>query len=280
MDTISADQTQLTTPDPTSLEPINSRQVDFVTNRNQRIEVTNANTRIGLVALGLTFAYDSFRDKIIIRDPTGTEHNVTEQVILQLKMEICNRYGFEPSARMASECIHQLALLNQFDPIRDYLNGLQWDGVPRIDNWLTGYIGADDTPLHRAIGRKTMLALVRRARQPGCKFDQIIVFESEEGMYKSTMLATLAGHPDFFTDQTILQRGDREHQETLKGKWIIEFAELESLRNAEVTAIKAFASRQVDRVPSSVRTLCRGTATKVCLVCDHQRRILSEVADR
>ncbi len=87
----------------------------------------------------------------------------------------------------------QLALENRFDPVVDYLNGLKWDGIGRIDAWLTTYCGAVDTELNRAIGRIALVALVRRARQPGCKFDQIIVLESPEGYFKSTALSILAG---------------------------------------------------------------------------------------
>jgi hypothetical protein len=56
-----------------------------------------------------------------------------------------------------------------FDPVRDYLDGLRWDGVKRLDCWLVRYCGAEDTPLNRAIGRKMLVAAVRRVREPGCR---------------------------------------------------------------------------------------------------------------
>jgi predicted P-loop ATPase len=55
----------------------------------------------------------------------------------------------------------------------DYLDGLQWDGQKRLDTWVIRYLGAEDTPLNRAFGRKMLVAAVRRARQPGCKFDYV-----------------------------------------------------------------------------------------------------------
>jgi hypothetical protein len=93
-----------------------------------------------------------------------------------------------------------------FDPVRDYLDGLRWDGVPRLDTWLIKYGGADDTPLNRAIGRKMLVAAVRRVRVPGCKFDYIVVLESEEqGIGKSTMLRLLAGDENFSDAEIIGQ---------------------------------------------------------------------------
>lgn len=92
---------------------------------------------------------------------------------------------------MEHACV-QLCLQNSFNPILDYLDSLEWDGVERIDEWLCTYMGAEDTKLNRAIGRIALIALARRVRDPGCKFDQIIVFESPEGHGKSTALLVLA----------------------------------------------------------------------------------------
>ena len=81
---------------------------------------------------------------------------------------------------MLDACL-QLCLENRFDPVVDYLDSLGWDGIERLDGWMTTYLGAEDTELNGAIGRIALIAQVRRARDPGCKFDQIIVLESEEG---------------------------------------------------------------------------------------------------
>jgi predicted P-loop ATPase len=116
-----------------------------------------------------------------------------------------------------------------------------------LEEWLCTYLGAEDTPLNRAIGRIALIALVRRARKPGCKFDQIIVLESAEGQLKSSALLALAGGDANFSDQTILGRPDREQQEMLRGVWVYEIADLSNIRKAEVEDVKAFASRTHDR---------------------------------
>ena len=91
-----------------------------------------------------------------------------------------------------------------------------------------------------------MIAAVRRARDPGCKFDTITVMESPEGWNKSTAWRVLAGN-DNFSDESILGRSSREVQEQLSGVWIHENADLAGMRKAEVEHVKAFASRQFDR---------------------------------
>jgi putative DNA primase/helicase len=128
----------------------------------------------------------------------------------------------------------------------DYLNGLKWDGTPRLDGWLSTYLGAEETPLNRAIGRATLVAAVRRVRRPGCKFDHILTLEGEEDKGKSTAIALLAGTENF-SDQTILTQSDKEQQEMLRGVWIYEIADLAGMKRAEVEKVKAFASRTHDR---------------------------------
>ena len=106
--------------------------------------------------------------------------------------------------------------------------------------------GCEDTPLNRAIGRLMLIASVRRARAPGCKFDQICVLEGGEGLDKSTAIRALAGDENF-SDQSVLNVSDKEAQEQLEGIWLHELADLTGLKKAEVERVKAFASRQVDR---------------------------------
>jgi len=118
--------------------------------------------------------------------------------------------------------------------------------TPRLDTWLITYLGADDTPLNRAIGKFTLVAAVRRARKPGCKFDHILVLEGPEGTMKSTSIVVLAGIENF-SDQTILTERDKEQQELMRGVWIFEIADLAGMKRSEVEKVKAFASRSHDR---------------------------------
>jgi predicted P-loop ATPase len=96
------------------------------------------------------------------------------------------------------------------------------------------------------IGRLTLVAAVRRARKPGCKFDHITTLEGAEGTMKSTSIVTLAGIENF-SDQTILTASDKEQQELVRGVLIYEIADLAGMRRTDVEKIKAFASRTHDR---------------------------------
>ncbi len=88
-----------------------------------------------------------------------------------------------------------------------------------------------------------MVSAVARALDPGCKADHMLVLEGAQGQRKSTALAALAGE-DWFSD-ALPQMGTKDASSYLRGKWIIEIAELEAMRK-EMDAIKAFITRQVE----------------------------------
>jgi len=203
---------------------------------------TRTNTRRALRVLGISCRYDVFHDKMLINDKPQD----LKKAALAMSIRIHKAYKFEPSIRTACEALEQLCLENRFDPVREYIDGLEWDGKPRLDHWLIDYLGAEDTELNRTFGRIALIAAVRRVRQPGVKFDPIIVLEGPMGTQKSKAIETLAGTENF-SDQTILGARDKEQQELLAGVWLYEIAELTNIRRTEVEHIKSFASRTHDR---------------------------------
>ncbi|MBO9612525.1 MAG: hypothetical protein J7619_07515 [Dyadobacter sp.] len=142
-----------------------------------------------------------------------------------------------------------IAKENQFHPIREYLSGLKWDGVPRVDTLLTDYLGAEDTPLARAFIRKTLCAAVTRVFRPGAKFDYILTLISTEGTKKSTLAKSLG--KEWFSETfnfSMLHGGNGVRaQEQVRGVWIIEIPEMSGLNRAEVEAAKSFITTTVDR---------------------------------
>ena len=199
--------------------------------------------------LGAECRYDVFHDRIIVKGHEcgvrGDAHENLENVTLKVRQAVLERFGFDPSPTFTLDALRLRCLDHIFDPVRDYLDGLRWDGIKRVDTWLVKYCRAADTPLNRAIGRKMLIAAVRRVKEPGCKFDYIVVLEGEQGVGKSSVLKILAGD-DNFSDNEILGLHKREQQEAIQGVWIYEVAELEGLHKSEVTRVKLFASKTYD----------------------------------
>ncbi len=135
---------------------------------------------------------------------------------------------------------------NRHHPVKNYLGDVEWDGKPRLDTWLSEFCGVTDTPYTRAVGAKWLLAGVARIYDPGCKFDQVLILEGEQGVGKSTVFRCLAG-PELFTDAVPIGGTDQKVIEQTRGIWIVELAELAGISRKDTDHTKQFISRQVDR---------------------------------
>ncbi|MEG1426182.1 MAG: virulence-associated E family protein [Oscillospiraceae bacterium] len=129
------------------------------------------------------------------------------------------------------------------DPIKDYLNTLSWDGIPRLDTLFIDYLGAVDNSYTRAVTRKALCAAVARALIPGVKFDNMTILTGPQGIGKSTVLRILGR--DHFSDSLKTFEG-KEACELIQGSWIIEIGELEAMARSEIGRIKQFLSQSED----------------------------------
>jgi predicted P-loop ATPase len=209
------------------------------------------NALLAINQLGIDCRYDIFHDRVVVSEHQiglrGDVLNNLENVALKVRQAVLMRFKFDPGVNYTFDALRLLCLDRVFDPVSDYLSERQWDGVPRIDSWLIEYCGARDTELNRAIGRKMLVAGVRRVKSPGCKFDYIIVLESEkQGIGKSTALKILAGGDKNFSDAEIIGLDKRDQQESIQGVWIYEIGELEGMAKSDVRHMKLFASKTVD----------------------------------
>jgi predicted P-loop ATPase len=143
------------------------------------------------------------------------------------------------------QAVDQRARECRYHPVQAYLEPLKWDGKPRLSNWLARYIGADQTPYHARIGRMFLIALVARVYEPGCKADYMLVLEGGQGAGKSTACSILAGK--WFSDSLPDVSRDKEASQHLRGKWLVEIAELSATNKSEAEAIKAFITRPTER---------------------------------
>ena len=132
---------------------------------------------------------------------------------------------------------------HSYHPIREYLEGLTWDRVPRLDRLIIDYIGAEDTPLTKAMTRKHFTAAVARIFRPGCKYDYCLIMTGPEGAGKSTLLSKMGGQ--WFNDSIVSTEG-KEGMQQLRGTWLIEWGELSSIKRSDVESVKAYLSKQVD----------------------------------
>ena len=143
------------------------------------------------------------------------------------------------------QAVDQRARERSFHPVREWLDSLTWDGTERLSGWLQTYLGATDSQDYlAAIGRMFLIGMVARIYSPGCKADYMLVLEGEQGIEKSRACQVLGG--EWFSD-ALPDIHDKDARQHLRGKWLIEIAELAAFTRAESEALKAFITRDHER---------------------------------
>ena len=138
---------------------------------------------------------------------------------------------------------NEIVSKNSFNPLRDYIDSLQWDGKERLDSFFIDYLGAEDTPLVRAMTRKTICAGVARILNPGCKWDYVLTLVGGQGIGKSNTVKRLGKK---WSSDSLVSVVGKEGMEQIQGFWVIEIAELSALRKAEAEQVKHFITKTED----------------------------------
>ena len=150
------------------------------------------------------------------------------------------------------DAIKNVSMRNKFHPVRDILDGLEWDGSERIRSLLPDYLGVESTEYCYQVMRLWMLGAVARVYEPGCKFDYTMIFTGPQGLGKSTFLKMMSLNDSWFNDSLDSLDSDKAAQ-SLMGSWIVELAELKSLARTAggVESVKRFLTAAQDkyRVP-------------------------------
>jgi putative DNA primase/helicase len=146
---------------------------------------------------------------------------------------------------MAEAAMMVEASSRRFHPVRDWLATLKWDGIHTLDNWLTLAFGCPKDDYHAAVGAKALIAAVRRVRQPGCKFDCMLILEGDQGIGKSTACRTLFSD-EWYSDYIVEDLGSKDAALALDGVWGLELAEIQQLIRNEVETVRSFLSRGKD----------------------------------
>lgn len=185
---------------------------------------------------GLSYGYGAHDDNAWPR-PFG------EQDITRLVAWLEETARLSVSEQVAYRAMRLVAERRRHHPVKEFLAGVAWDNVPRIDSWLSTYFGVKSDRYAQLVGRWFLLQAIARVMDPGCKADHTLILEGEQGRGKSTGLEVLFGSWYLDTDLTI---GSKDGYLLLRRRWGIEFSELESVIKATPAMLKAFLSRKTD----------------------------------
>ncbi len=191
----------------------------------------------------------SFDDTWLVKTPWGSKKNalVTDDDTIRIKDFLAHKYRMEVGRDKINDALSAIALENAYHPVRDYLDSLEWDGEERLAKWLQTYLGAKgDKDVLDCFGSRTLIGLVRRIYEPGCKFDTVLILEGIQDIGKSTTARILAGDK-WFSDSDI-NIGDKDAVVSMNGNWIIELGELAALSKRDSESLKQFITRSVDKI--------------------------------
>lgn len=141
--------------------------------------------------------------------------------------------------------LEMTADINKFNPFVDMLNNTQWDGICRIENLLTDYLGVEKSRYSTECLKLLMLAVISRAFNPGTKFDYVLVLSGAQGIGKSSFFMKLCCNEEWYLENLrTIDRG-KEAAELIQGKLIVEFNELLAIKGC-IEGIKSFVTLTSD----------------------------------
>ena len=133
-----------------------------------------------------------------------------------------------------------------YNPIKDIVSAVKWDGTERCCHYLSRWGKCADTPYVREVSRLIFAGGIHRLYEPGCKFEDVPILMGDQGCGKSTLIRYLALNDDYHGD--LKQMEGQQAIEDLQGKWVLEIPEMSAFTKAkDQEAIKAFVSRQRDQ---------------------------------
>lgn len=193
--------------------------------------------------IGIDLRYDVFKDEVLCawRDRAGPIAD-TDYTEMRIALEA---RGIENVGReMIRDAVHLVAKRHSFDSAIDWLDTCEWDGVPRIETFWTDYFGVpdDERGYVRAVALYTWTALAGRVLHPGMQADMVPILTGDQGLGKSRGVAAIAPNEEFVTSISF-NEPEIERARKMRGRLVIELAELQGLRSREREEILAWVTR-------------------------------------
>ena len=126
----------------------------------------------------------------------------------------------------------------RYDPVKDYLNNVIWDGKERISEIFIKCFDVFDTELVRTLSKKWFIAAVKRVFEPGCQFDNMIVLQGESGIGKTTFCRLLSNN--FYSEVKFDEIDNKDIVDKLNKSWIVILDEMDNFGKKQMASIKSF----------------------------------------
>ena len=192
-----------------------------------------------LTALGYTFRLNELDDTVEVNGKP-----ISDALRAKIFSQMGDR-GFKGLGRIENVYIGH-AYDNRYNPIKEYLNGLEWDGKDHIATLLNHLTFAENTEVAKVFFRRWLLGAVGKVLNQDQNF--MLVLDGPQDTGKSYLARWLCPLPDHFVEGPI-QPEDKDSVLRLMRNWIWEVGELQSTtRKADREALKHFITVKEPKV--------------------------------
>lgn len=192
------------------------------------------------------FRWNEFTEQAECFDPEHKQFKpVEDKLIYAIADSIEVHYRYTPPSSAVKQGISLAAQSNSYNPVKDRIESVHWDGKPRAATFFIDYLGADDNAYVRAVTATWLVGLIARVYRPGIKFDMVPVLAGKQGIGKSSLVANLCD-PRYFDDSLETLGATKDDLIKVHSKWLIEIGELEAMNKTSISRVKSFVTATSD----------------------------------
>lgn len=198
-------------------------------------------------------AFDEFADQIV-KTKAITELHISKGFWSDADSSLVRSYIDEKykllfSGDNLADAITAVAHQQTFNPVKQRIETVKWDGKPRAVNYFIDYLGAENNDYTKAITKLWLTGLIGRVYENGIKFEIVPILVGKQGIGKSTCPRNL--YPDKFNETLEGMGKSKDDYQKLQGSWIVEIAELSAMKKTDIEGVKSFISARFDTYRNS-----------------------------
>ena len=195
-----------------------------------------------------------FKGKLLYNEFTSNEtfdgQLIKDNDISTFRLICSKELGFDPKKDVIECAIQIITKENSFNPFKEALNDILWDGIERAESFFIDFIGVHDTALNRSMTKKWFYAMMKRLYEPGCDFDNmLIVYDSKQGTGKSKIVQRLIeslGINYGYDTSISCDNRDKDNVDKLNKTWIVGIDEMQEFLKKNPEQTKQFLAQSFD----------------------------------
>jgi predicted P-loop ATPase len=184
-------------------------------------------------------------------DRKGVVRPLRDDDLVELQLWVSSVYGLDVGWADVCRVADLVCRESPRHELRDWLQGLTWDGVERLHGLWTTYFGCEEHEMAGHYGQMWAIQAVARIMRPGCEAQGMVVLVGAQGRGKTRGVHALAGvasdgrrySVDLPVDRPV---GDRDSKMAMRVGWIVNADEMEAINRSGIAAVKAWITETED----------------------------------